>query len=613
MNSWDFWDTLVTRSVIKSTDIFELMEIKTGIKGFASMRQKAEYNSRLRCPETKLSLIYEHLPLDPELATDLMKLELALEYELSSPINDNIHQFSENDIIISDMYLDKRDLLLIAKKNGIHVKDDHFYVSSQLGLNKHSGEIYRHLLSKINIRKHTGDNYHSDFRMAKKNNINSNFYKDELTRIEKLWLKGPERGKYIAGALRAARLESKGKKDISKSEEHIYSQILAPLLVGFVEWVLKESQAKKIKKLFFLARDGQIFYKIAKEFLKHQKIDIEIVYLYASRQALHLPGFISIDDAESWILDNTSYLSLEVVADRTQIEIKKLWEISRKYLNVQCDENLSSQDRATLKDIIRDSEFIPLLNESSKNAFTITKKYLEQEGLMGGVANNFAIVDLGWSGRMQKSLENIIEKAGYSKDHIFGFYFALDQNTVDSESGRKIGYLLDPMKVNLGVKNSWILNNKSIFEFLITADHPSTIGYQVSSNNCITPKYRIKIEEKRKEDIGFFHESILCFAKKYLPLKNIFGEDFVGLASFALVMVKNFILNPSRNQAQHFLGFAVSEHQIERDFKPLVNRLNMANLLKRNRNSGLWIHGSVALSRMKTLYALRKFFLQILK
>ena len=96
-------------------------------------------------------------------------------------------------------------------------------------------------------------------------------------------------------------------------------------------------------------------------------------------------------------------------------------------------------------------------------------------------------------------------------------------------------------------------------------------------------------------------------------MKNILGENFEDKDSFGLEIVKNFILNPTRNQAQHFLGFAVSEHQIERDFKPLVNRLNMANLLKRNRNSGLWIHGSVALSRMKTLYALRKFFLQILK
>ena len=176
-----------------------------------------------------------------------------------------------------------------------------------------------------------------------------------------------------------------------------------------------------------------------------------------------------------------------------------------------------------------------------------------------------------------------------------------------------MGYLLDPMKANLGVKNSWILHNKSIFEFLITADHPSTIGYQVSSNNCITPKYRKKIEEKRKEDIGFFHESILSYVKKYLPLKNILGENFEDKDSFGLEIVKNFILNPTRNQAQHFLGFAVSEHQIERDFKPLVHRLNIANLLKRNRNSELWIHGSVALSRMKTLYALRKFFLRILK
>ena len=612
VNSWDFWDTLVTRLVFRPADVFELMEIKTGISNFTFMRQKAEESARLHYLEPRLNLIYKYLPYDPELINYLMNMERSLEHELSSPISANIEKFSDQDIILSDMYLDKSDLLSIAKKNQINVKRDHLYISNELGVNKHSGELYKLLQRSIKIHSHIGDNRHSDFRMAIKNNIKPTFYKDKLTNIEKLWVKASERGKYIAGLLRASRLEGIQKKGISKTEEQIYSQILAPLLVAFVEWVFKESKSRQVKKLFFLARDGQIFYKIADEFLRHQKNDIEIVYLYASRQALHLPGFITIDEAETWILDNTSYLSLDVIADRTQVDIEKLCAISKKYLDVERDKNLSSQERVILKKLIRDYEFVQLLTKSSQSAFEITQKYLEQEGFFCNSTDNIAVIDLGWSGRMQKSLENIMEKSRSNKDRLFGFYFALDQNTKDIKSRRKFGYATDPVRSNFESKNDWILSNKEMFEFLLSANHPSTIGYKKNSIGQIMPNYGIGISEERKGAISFFHELIIVFTKKYCILKKIVAANFINFDFYSLEIAKSFILNPTYTQAKLFDGHVLSEHQIERDFKPIVKHLNIVSLLVKNNDFGLWAHGSVSLSRIKILFAIKKFVLHTL-
>ena len=65
-----------------------------------------------------------------------------------------------------------------------------------------------------------------------------------------------------------------------KAEEWVlYAQVVAPFMVAFVEWIFKSANQDNVKRLYFLARDGQILWKIASRLIKAGVTDIDCRYL----------------------------------------------------------------------------------------------------------------------------------------------------------------------------------------------------------------------------------------------------------------------------------------------------------------------------------------------
>src|SRR5699024_7318970 len=68
-----------------------------------------------------------------------------------------------------------------------------------------------------------------------------------------------------------------------KPYDGVVTAFLAPFLVCYVRWVLDQALQRGIKRLYFVARDGEVMYKIARQ-LKRPGDDIEMRYLYGSRR-----------------------------------------------------------------------------------------------------------------------------------------------------------------------------------------------------------------------------------------------------------------------------------------------------------------------------------------
>ena len=108
--SFDIFDTLVFRNVLKPVDIFKIMEKQNKIKNFAKLRIKAEQESRVKenNMETTLDLIYEKLKYY-DIKIDIQKIkdqELAVEKEFIT-----INPFMKK---IYDYALSKNKLLVIC-------------------------------------------------------------------------------------------------------------------------------------------------------------------------------------------------------------------------------------------------------------------------------------------------------------------------------------------------------------------------------------------------------------------------------------------------------------------------------------------------------------------
>ena len=55
--------------------------------------------------------------------------------------------------------------------------------------------------------------------------------------------------------------------------------VLAPVLNGFVLWVLQEAMKNKVKRLYFLARDGYFMYRCACIYCQKLQLPVECRYL----------------------------------------------------------------------------------------------------------------------------------------------------------------------------------------------------------------------------------------------------------------------------------------------------------------------------------------------
>lgn len=177
--SWDCFDTLVTRMRFNPLTVFDWMEKKYVLPDFTRRRKAAES----RAPETLFS-IYEELAKDYQWTEDqkafYKRAEIQAEIEQCVPIEGNLRQVKDGDLIVSDMYLPREVIEAILRKNGLS-KAVSIYVSTG---GKSSGTIWKYLPS---IDLHVGDNLHSDVNSPNAVGIAAKHYTDfEPTTLEQL-------------------------------------------------------------------------------------------------------------------------------------------------------------------------------------------------------------------------------------------------------------------------------------------------------------------------------------------------------------------------------------------------------------------------------------------
>ncbi len=190
--SFDIFDTTLTRWVARPTDLFLLMQDRL-VKGpadypgslarnFRKARVRAEMQARLGAlrkggREIRMEDIYENLRkefnLDQAQAVQLMAEEAELEFQCVRPIAwtvaeiDALRGMNKRVIFTSDMYLPQALLERLLAKVGVRVGKEELYLSSEIGLKKHSGELFRHILKKEGCApgqlSHCGDDLHSDW------------------------------------------------------------------------------------------------------------------------------------------------------------------------------------------------------------------------------------------------------------------------------------------------------------------------------------------------------------------------------------------------------------------------------------------------------------------
>lgn len=605
VNSWDLWDTLISRCVVEPTMIFEIMEVLSEKIEFKKKRIEAEKKSRVGLNETNLDRIYDFLEYSNQELQYLKALEIELEKKLAVPIVENISKFKESDIVISDMYLPENVLLDIVAELSIPLQSFNFFLSNEINLTKKDGKLFQYVSEKLDIIQHTGDHRISDIKQAKKNKIETCYFSDslKLTDVERYWKEGDFNSKLMAGILRASRLSKP--IDFDGNKWDLYAQIISPLFIAFCEYLIQQAIDSKIKVLYFLSRDGQILYKISKNIINSRNVKIKCVYMYASRQALHITGFKSIFEAESWILDRPFPLTIKKISSRTNINSNTLVNMFNNiyYTNITSEVEVSIEK---LRDFINHPHFITEIEKSSSLNLEQAKHYFEKIGLLSDWKNGtkIAYVDVGWHGRMQKSLDNICEKFNFDPNYSVGYYMGLMKSPC-VESNKNFGFLFSPSQSNSKYKD---FKHFDILEFFLNADHPQVLKYD--KNNDVIFKENLSLEEIT--NIQQTQNAILKTLDYYLLIQST-------LEGFSILKTKKYVepfrkllLYPSLQQVSVLVQSQHTQEQSGNDYTLLIKKISFIDLFSKG-NLGMWPEGSAVLKRLYWLYLIRKILLLFLK
>lgn len=369
---------------------------------------------------------------------------------------------------------------------------------------------------------------------------------------------------------------AKNKYNCINNEHLLYlsAKVTAPTLFSYVWWIIKEAQNQNIKKLYFLARDGYVLYKIALNICSNCNLNIECKYLYCSRFSLRTPTYWFIGNEAYELIFNGGYqLTLKDVLCRLNIDEEKRKKIY-EHSNIKIDENqyLSKSMYSNIIEILKENKILnEYIKNISKKSYETIIKYFKQEGLLN--EKTIAIVDTGWTGSMQRSIRQLIEHYGV-KPNIIGFYF---------------GMYVKPKEKEDGIYKTWYFNSKSssflinkfnnnLFECMCKAPHPLTIGYEEKNGKFIPLFVEEPNNYKLDDDINIQLEAIETFAHYVSKNMQFNNYNYHLYHNLAMNLLQSLMYKPSKEDVLAYSNYKFCDNMIETYYSSLVYELNIEKL-----------------------------------
>lgn len=613
--SFDIFDTLITRLCYKPDTIFYIIQQELCTFGtysqldsllkedFVSYRKFAEHTARSKNPHDDISIVDIYLQLQEDfLLSDtekavLMDLELQTELKFSVPIEENIQKVKtliaagENVIFISDMYLRGVDIRMLLSKHVGKVFDNcTLYTSSDYGVTKKRGGLYKAVLEDLNVEPnrilHTGDNYKSDIVMAKKHGIRTSFYQSTTT-VER-WM---QKSFCISSSISNENVNEMIHLGLCRymfllngiSADLILALLGAPLLIGFIKWL--KTQLPKDSKVFFLARDGEFLL----ELYKYLYSSADISYLPISRQAV-VPGSCnSVDEFVAYLVSAYPHLSIDMVCQRSHLSYERLVEMCGKLPHKH--KYLNKKQIAQMKSKLLDSkDFRSYVTRFIDDQKKEVVNYLESIQ----ANNRLDIVDLGWKCTIQDSIKKIVPDVS-----IQGFYWGVSQQSdFVSFTNKKKAFFFYP-GAHL---SSEMVKLCIVFSELICSSNLSVVTHYYHGE----PVYlESGLEKKWISD---------CRKQVFTYLELIKQTDFDLDYNKIINKNLNVLHNPGKELATVLGDLVYSADPLDTDNIQLAPKFSLFSLFKSSLNV-TWFQGRLSRSNgfLKSIFKARKHILKIIR
>lgn len=535
--SFDIFDTLISRKFANDKGVFtaireRLKQVYASefpihfINEFVSIRVRAQQlaHSRSSFAEVTLEEIYSSLGLEfPYLGAKqlelLQELEESIEIENCYPIPQNVSRAAAligngtTVVLISDMYLSRCVILKMLAQAHSSLLSVPFYLSSELKLRKADGTLYRYVCEDLNIQPssliHTGDNFRADCVMAKRAGVKYAFYGDSaLSKVEESYFREEENFflQLFVGASKYTRLVGYD----AKASYRLGSSFMAPMFYGFVHDSLRQAVSEGIKTLYFLARDGYLLKIIAEEILACFGYDIQLRYLYTSRQSTYFASIFNLTTSSfKWIFQEMDNLiTFNIVAKRLQFDAATLIsyvnvELRQAILDNGLDNRLTDPLIQRLQEELLGNASLKAKIEEEASAYRkVAICYFKQEALLQD--SRIGFVDIGWRGTLQDAIFKIIrsEKPTFK---LTSYYLAVTYFSANTSfENRKVpAYMYPSTRAGKG----------PILELLLQCEHGTTLRYAKDSNGQARPVLKSPSKYLERWGLDDYERGIRTFSR----------------------------------------------------------------------------------------------------
>jgi FMN phosphatase YigB (HAD superfamily) len=360
--------------------------------------------------ETELRVEAEHVFADARLARYLRRLS----EEVSVPL-----------LIVSDTYFSGDQLRrLLAQPLLRGIEFESVYTSSDARTGK-GDHLWEKVLEDLRIEPdrlvHVGDNEEADVSCARRVGIRAFHYPMQTARFgpveirERIVGGGTFPTRFcdsirgdagIAAIRRRATWTSPG-RDLSPEQQIAWetgASVFGPVMTGFAEWIHEQSEAEGIGRLLFMMREGKFLKELADHASGRDAWRPRMQTAWVSREACARASIYEGSAAELLsFLDRLSPPSPSDLAESLGLEptdIPGFESFSEAFdLGHDRDEVL----RSMLDTVLERPDLIGKLVAKSAERRRRFKEYLRR--LAGPGEGPIGLVDVGWSGRIQESLE----------------------------------------------------------------------------------------------------------------------------------------------------------------------------------------------------------------
>ena len=607
VKTYDLFDTLITRVFPHPIDSFYFFGKSLKTQNFIQERLSEERTRKSKTgSEVTLEDIYYKFNEILNLSSSNLELvkELEKKWEIDSlrKIKENlVEETNEPFFIVSDTYFDKRFINDVLDK--FSISPSKLYLSSDNNKTKFSGELFKYIMkdNKLNPNRlnHLGDNYISDLKAPTSLGINAHLYlNSRMNKYEQMIYNPPNKNELkcvLSGVMRVTRLSGKTGNENFKVIWDTTSDVISPFIFSYVLWILEQARKNSIDTLFFVSRDGQILYKVAEIIKDVFHYDVNTKYIHGSRKAWFLPSILNMKSEEiDWIFDSV-YCSIASICKRIAVDYSEISDSFNTIDHEDIKRNLTQRERRILKNsILNDQKIRNIILKNAKTKRIILTEYLKQVGFSN--SNKIGLVDVGWRGRLQRSLSRILDAEGiYPNTGIHGFYVGLNENQVSP-------YQNDCYHTFYNKNQMKCLRNGQIFEIFTFADHGMCLGYKITKDGIDSILSDEPMSQPFAWGVGIQHECITKFSEELArSLLKYQITEFTSLYKSVFKLTNSFINSPTAEQAQSYGKILFSDDQEEDGQIQLANMITAFDViflpLTRNfRKYGLWVEGTIKLS-----------------